>query len=869
MKRLTLYIGGSKADLSEDGLILMNYQHGDLFNPAAVKNSYSQDITLPGTADNDRIFGHFFRSDKAGGYDASKRMDFAIYSEAGEVIESGYCKLNQVTESGGVHTYTISLFGGLGSFLYGLSARADGSKMTLADLDYGTDLDFDITRTAVQDAWARLTGDDTKDEKWDIINFAPCYNGIPEDFSADKAIADPAAVSQEVPSGYTAKNGYTIINLAGERDEWDVRDFRSYLQRPVISMRKILEAIADPDNNGGWDVTLPEFEYMDTWLTRPLLPSLGTYKQTTGGMSLAFQQYAAGKVVGRFALANTPAGERINAKVKVALSYRVPGASSTLQPWAWHNAASYQPSGWEQQVLFCQAVGYASDNSMVAAGPVKTLCKSTELDPAALAEKVGYTPQMGAEYGAIEAEHGYAPDNGVFVRQRDIALDITGVNIARIDVLVMAVYAYVIPGGYIWSATSNNLPYIRLWDRDGNQYTPTFSSAVAGSGTATGESAETLRSGAHITKEMLLSTSKTPAEYLVSFCKAFGLYIVTDPQERRVQIMKREDFFVNETIDLTNRVDKVFEIQLDPLAYYAKWYELKWESVGGAFEQEYETIEGVQYGIQRVNTGYDFDAEIYDILSGSAFKSCAAIMARSKYWYQLVTPGNIWYPSVFVDSGQTYTLWDGNGDPQDFDVKVRGNAAADPINAAYPGYDTQIRAEFRDGENKTLDGSDVLLFHHGASFQYGAVTDDAPIMDVLNGGPCWILGYGTDTITMPTFTRYHTLIDMETREKSIYLSLDFGYPRQVDMPGVDYSGPTIYRSRWQKFLRDRLDVDNKVMRCRVDLSGLDVGVNLLRKFYWYRNSLWVLNKITNYSLTTFDPAECEFIQVRDIDNYTA
>ena len=69
-------------------------------------------------------------------------------------------------------------------------------------------------------------------------------------------------------------------------------------------------------------------------------------------------------------------------------------------------------------------------------------------------------------------------------------------------------------------------------------------------------------------------------------------------------------------------------------------------------------------------------------------------------------------------------------------------------------------------------------------------------------------------------------------------------------------------------LRDLLDKDTKVMTCRVNLEGLQVGPQLLRRFFWYDNSLWVLNKITNYSLTTYDPAECEFVQVRNIENYT-
>ena len=66
---------------------------------------------------------------------------------------------------------------------------------------------------------------------------------------------------------------------------------------------------------------------------------------------------------------------------------------------------------------------------------------------------------------------------------------------------------------------------------------------------------------------------------------------------------------------------------------------------------------------------------------------------------------------------------------------------------------------------------------------------------------------------------------------------------------------------------DRYDENNKRVTLRVDLSGLQVGQNLLRRFWWWQGSLWVLNKISNYSLTTFDPAECEFIQVRDKDNY--
>ena len=66
---------------------------------------------------------------------------------------------------------------------------------------------------------------------------------------------------------------------------------------------------------------------------------------------------------------------------------------------------------------------------------------------------------------------------------------------------------------------------------------------------------------------------------------------------------------------------------------------------------------------------------------------------------------------------------------------------------------------------------------------------------------------------------------------------------------------------------DRLDVDTKVVRVKVDLSGLQVGPDLLRRFVWWDGCLWSINAITNYSLSTYDPAEVELVQVHNINNY--
>jgi hypothetical protein len=78
---------------------------------------------------------------------------------------------------------------------------------------------------------------------------------------------------------------------------------------------------------------------------------------------------------------------------------------------------------------------------------------------------------------------------------------------------------------------------------------------------------------------------------------------------------------------------------------------------------------------------------------------------------------------------------------------------------------------------------------------------------------------------------------------------------------------TIYNEYWKAYLSDRYDDDTFIMKCKVNLRGLDVGQSLMRRFFYYQGALFSLNKIANHSLTTWDDTECEFIKVQNINNY--
>ena len=53
------------------------------------------------------------------------------------------------------------------------------------------------------------------------------------------------------------------------------------------------------------------------------------------------------------------------------------------------------------------------------------------------------------------------------------------------------------------------------------------------------------------------------------------------------------------------------------------------------------------------------------------------------------------------------------------------------------------------------------------------------------------------------------------------------------------------------------------------MGDLDVKYDLLRQFYYFEDSYWVLNKIDAYDINSDSTVRCEFIKVQDINSYLA
>ena len=899
-RKISLYIADQLVDLDEQSFILFNYTMDDLANPTIVKNSFSQQVTLPGTPNNNRLFGDIFRLDRtvnlgsrqSGVYfNPSQKTPFTIYNEMGEIIESGYVKLNSVGHKNVVPEYNVQMFGGLGSFFYSLSYDSQGNKKSLASLQYlgdsPTELDFTINATTVRDAWDTVQ-DGVIDDKWKVLNFCPTYQGIPNsNFSPDKALVIPSDVglSDSILVGgvtYGLKDGYSLVNLAQPQDEWSVKDLRSYLQRPCISMRAIWEAVSNPANNGGYTVdktAIDSDDYADLWVTLPLIPSLGTLKQATGVLSLTESSVGlTGNAIGRFDIVGSvPAGTSVTANICIREQFTLPAAADSESSLDLFASEIVDDTQYEKlQVIFTQVLAYASDDTLVGGSGVQVNGQFGFNTASEMAQLCGFTPAWSTD-DFTYADQGRCERvaTNTFEVDRDQTFTVTAVNAAyyKVMVYVYEIDSWLIMGEHpatgftITGDGTSTLPTLYLdYDTD---YAATGAGIVEGTpgNSITYQSADSLRSGALVTKAMLLSSSATPAEYILSFCKIFGLYFIYDGPEKKVTIVPRNDLFADETIDLTNRVDLSKGIDIQPLAFDSKWYAFEMEGVGGSFADEYQKVMGIPYGIQRVNTGFDFNADTKSLLDGIVFKNAVTVLDRSKYWnYILVS--STFTPSPFLDKGNNYTLWNSAGETQEIAISCPPTSAVVTYyNSSHNGYDINSARKLQlfDAEKKPIDGENILVIRGAdATYPYFKISDDVPAMDSLNEGvPCWLLTPGLAAgISVPVYSRYSFSGDV------VDLSLDFGVPKELDIPGITYPDDvTIYAKRWKAYMADKYDVNTKVMTCRVNFAGIPVNETLLRKFYWYGNSLWVLNKIQNYSLTTFDPVECEFVQVQDKDNY--
>lgn len=915
---IRLYIGNKKVDLSPDFSVHYTYTESDLTNPTTIKNSFSKTITLEGTPTNNQVFNEYYNVEwLQTGYkfNPSKKKDFILYDDD-NICESGYVKLDSINSLDGNIKYNITLYGGLGDFFYNLQTNGEGKSLKLKDLEYGTDIDFTINKETLSAAWNSLLGGNN-DPKWQTINFAPAYNGLPEDFDSDKMVIK---TSSKIPNSvfsdglYYSKDGYVLATLPNNLTEWEVREFRSYLQRPVIRMKEIIKACCNPINNGGYEVVLdddffnannPYWE--KTWLTLPSPRTLEYNGVEQEVDSTLVTDETEGSILGHMEQNIRFEGEAEFSKV-IPSSINVVGNinlgklgggiypySSTSFVWFWNKGGdSYHSNWWCLGSVFVQMIALNEDNVVIGASntynlttPVKHNGKTYWGDNSDY-ESRKYTPYMDKDiYNVL----GSFTSAGDFVKdgETDPALfSFTIKNLpSAVSKLKMVYYLGATEdkikkiGVYNFTTTTQHSSWVynefitqsNMGYDESDLETKDFKIINIGSNIKAVLGTSLGRTGTHITKNLLLDLDSTPCDYLLSYCKMFGLHFTKDKENPIVYIQTRKSFYQRDKIvDITPMLDKTKDITITPLTFDARWYQLKQEPIAGSFYNTYYSNKAIEYGCKMINTGYEFNAENKPLLEGSVIKMGVEGLERSKYYvsYNDDSIAKPWWV------GMSYEMWKENGESKTFYItETFGDTIGINEGQGLKYYDLFPKLQIHDNQNKPIDGSNCLVFFNGSkdlskhSYKLNYyLTDDTDIQRRLNEDtPCWYLDYNEENLVtkIPVFGRYLT----GEGSNDIIKSLDFGTAQELFTPvySIDDSS-NIYTNFWKSYIEDLYDVNSRILSCNIRLNE-SPSADLLRRFYWFDNAIWKLNKITDWNITANDTTQVEFIKVQDVNNYTS
>lgn len=891
-----------EVEFNEPPQILYTYTQDEVTNPTIIKNSYSKTVTIVGTNKNNTIFGHFWNLERVTEYgtyngvffNSSRKTPFTLYVN-GEIYESGYCKLSEVRKTGNGIEYDIDLYGGLSQFFYGLTTNEQtGNKLKLSDLDYDVDLDFTINKETVRDAW------DMADEKYNTINFAPSYNGYPKSMDCDKVLINTkdSPIMERCDSEgrplmtprdsavFSAYGGsYVLAELPEKLTEWEVADLRSGQQRPVIRMKSIVEAcgryMAKPEN-GGWSVDY-DSDFFSTdnpywenaWVTLPLLSEMNYINErsdetgvtpTISLTKVSDTKYTINGLDGKYGTVSFSGRLRMplsaSSKTKLYTSQRTSYWRGPFQ----RNTRDYDGA------IVMRIRAYDSLNNIITETPAQVMTSDSTVN---IQDAVVYN-------GCFERKDGYYYWTDGSGNTTDLRFDVNlmGRGFDRLELRIEWRYnTYIGKPGVLYAdryvkKSNANSKDVRELENGLSLISPLV--AYTGSNTFSG----TRLSGSKFTKEVLLDTKSTPCDYLLSYCKMFNLHFMKDVDSNTIHIMTRKNYYKRgEVVDLEKLVDRSREITINPTVFDRKWYDFKNDVVEGVFATDYKNTTSFDYGVKRINTGYDFDGAVKNLFDGNAIKGAVQAVEKSKYFTYYDRSDN--GVQTWMLDGFSYDLYGVSDSSSTKEIKIDAqpfDMARGISNNKY--FDISSKPQFHGDDNNPVDGSNVLLFWNGSSdlvaddstsLKYW-LTDDLDVMYMLNGQSCWLCtnneyDKNNERIairlnSIPHFTRY--------REKgsTIAQSWDFGQPRQLYIPDLETSeSSTIYDAYWKSYIEDMYDIDTKVLDCYVRLENRP-NPEWLRRFYWFDNSIWRINKISDWNVSDYSTTKMQFIKVQDMDAYS-
>lgn len=862
-------------------MITFNISNSDIVNPTIIKTPYSNNVILPFSTENDKIFGYFSKTDKfitSVDFNPNERFPYQIrYNE--QIIRSGYLQLNDVTKDG----YSITLYDDLGAIL------RDMSETKLVDIF--TKVPFKINKASVSNMMRLMPGSPLTDPLNSLrylwwYSFIPSYQGLYDDFNSNKL----------------EKDNNDIIEIL-EQDEHESRELRSYEQKPCIWYSKIISDIAkkyqinlDSDfhneANPYWSKTVVVFNKLysdklpndttadiDTDIqfekSTMIGPDMVLDYKTITPIELTPTQDEFGMLNGiNIDLSKYPIGQL---KIEYEFDLKIFCKAVPMYTGAYFKHFQLGPlydgsisgSTKNYQTRIKTYIGGQNNK------PSETVfaLKNFEVDndqsiyPVIIFETPNNTstdnfPNVDLFSTGTYAKFVSAGNKNLSNSSKSSSYKIKGESIIINDGALKQVKVEV--DYYRYSVQKNSAGLFKLENRPYGGYimnSPDMELTYNVAGNIKINNVEKIRSNYIIDKDNIIPQHMDCGGIFLNHLKQYGLILYQD-EFGDYNVSMRNTYFTkyNKVLNWNSKICNDLDVNIKPLNYDSKYYKLNHIPYNIKHIEDYNKRFGkeVEFGAVRIDTNYQFGELTPKSLQEGFFTQ--PIVSQEYGTYDL---DNIKY---------FYR----------YDQALPSFSSIDETNKR-TGVDFDYTIMFRDSYIITSDYQSNYPEELISKPNLFIISDDTPTQTYYNNY-MWTYNYlPINGATLEGSVQHPYKNKLATNSNlSIYpyirsitkdgnYSLDWGKPKQYyyEIGDSEYNKDgTLFNRFYAKWFKDRYDVNTKVLTAYFLLNQNDINEIKFNKFIFLYNNYWVIDKISEFKYGEIEPIQVTLIKVNDMNNYT-
>lgn len=844
------FIEVEETELSQVSIAL-NKQYEALNNPTLYFTEWSKTVNIPFTQRNNRIFANIFRVDGLItnlNIDPRKKIDFILlYNE--EIITCGYCKVTNIYNDITNKYYQVNLFSTLGNllneikqFTFFTNTNVDSKYIISNPLSNN----LKINRHLIKESFEKEKCNITNKSDLDYIGFVPSYQGKYNNFE----------------SGKYDINSDIIENPYGEQDEHYMREFRSYYQMPYIWVNSLFQLVKDKlESITDYNLVLDRsfFNANNPYWTNTIYTCPSLFNENSDNIDSSTKEKY-GVYNQQYKSQTTVLNDCSNHHTKI-----IPFQRSSGNYIYDSQTKRFTPKG--DSTHFKESVVWW----LFASAPFETnsndYCKLREDNALYLKFKAVNANTNRDIVGAEKVFCFYDGENNRTNFDVGIELDVTNRDYPR---AVMTAEEGVTDKdkGFLWSGelqiefdvntpepfyivcdnyTANNSKpfetaytsytphwdwmWVDLWDSKGFTW---YVSCVR----AEVENQLNIRSNSAITMERIWSKDVSIYDVIINFCKMFHLMFDLDENSKTLTITTRDRYFEPYSVtDWTDKIDRNKDYILQPIWFDKKYLNFKYNDGKGQRFEYYQNKYKQSYGEVKVNTGYDFSTDEENLIE-NLNPSMVCSKKQSSYVINTNNPehANFKGYGYKVLPKEVYIENDNNGNN------------ANNFGAFY----------FHNG---TIQVDSSLSAKDENNLPFMLISDDST-QQIKKGIYCWGGNQFVITNKIPLISTYSA---------DGKLSIHFNEPKEIyfNKEVIPYDNPTyIYDGYWEKYFDERYNVQNKMLTCYLYLTPTDYKNFKFNQFIKLDNLIYLVNKITDFDMSTKGSTKVELLQIYDLEAYT-